>query len=376
MAKTAHQAVGEFFLRPPIAGLKVLTGAAAVQAAFETPSPANFRTVKAALQALVDGESVYNNLHKTELHQVRALLDVLKPISSQAGREEGDAVADVGASVRNALLLNAAISAFFDISGTGASVVLTAKTRAANDSTMDATYVANGTGMTGASSANTTAGVAPVAQVETATVASGASANANVIVTVTAAGMTGSPKAINVAVLSSDNTAALVAAKIRAALAADSAVAALFTVGGSSATVTLTRTSPAGVSNDATLNIAIDGTTNSTGVTDALTSANTTAGVAGTKQVETLTMTGAPTTDGLIVVTVTAVGLTGTPVSVQVPVNGSVGTDILITDAVYAAAKAAGGSAAGDDLRAALVTLAANYIPGFTGVGINNAGRF
>ena len=211
---------------------------------------------------------------------------------------------------------------------------------------------------------------------ETATVASGASANANVIVTVTAAGMTGSPKAINVAVLSSDNTAALVAAKIRAALAADSAVAALFTVGGSSATVTLTRTSPAGVSNDATLNIAIDGTTNSTGVTDALTSANTTAGVAGTKQVETLTMTGAPTTDGLIVVTVTAVGLTGTPVSVQVPVNGSVGTDILITDAVYAAAKAASGSAAGDDLRAALVTLAANYIPGFTGVGINNAGRF
>jgi hypothetical protein len=87
-------------------------------------------------------------------------------------------------------------------------------------------------------------------------------------------------------------------------------------------------------------------------------------------------MTGAPTTDGLIVVTVTAVGLTGTPVSVQVPVNGSVGTDILITDAVYAAAKAASGSAAGDDLRAALVTLAANYIPGFTGVGINNAGRF
>jgi len=376
MAKTAHQAVGEFYLRPPIAGLKVLTGAAAVQAAFETPSPANFRTVKAALQALVDGESVYNNLHKTEFFQVRALIDVLKPISSQAGREQGDSASDVGASARNSLLLNAAIAAFFDISGTGASVILTAKTRAANDSTMDATYVANGTGMTGASSANTTAGVAPVAQVETATVASGASANANVIVTVTASGMTGSPKAINVAVLSSDNTAALVAAKIRAALAADADVTALFTVGGSSATVTLTRTSPDGVSNDGTLNIGIDGSTNSTGVTNAATSANTTSGVAGTKQVETLTMTGAPAQDGNIVLTVTAVGLTGTPVSLNVPVQGSLGTDILIPDAVYAAAKAASGSAAGDDLRAALVILAADYIPGFTGVGINNAGRF
>lgn len=375
--RTAHQSVGEFRLRPPIAGLKVLTGSAGVQAAFETPSPANGRTVLAALLALTDAESPYNNLHKTEYFQVRALNKVLQPISSVAGGEEGDSASIVAASVRNALLLNAAIAAFFTVSGTGVSVILTAINRAANDATMDVT-LANGsaTGMTGTSSANTTAGVAPVAQVETATVASGASANGNVIVTVTAAGMTGSPKAINVAVLSSDNTAVLVAAKIRTALAADSAVAALFTVGGSSATVTLTRTSPAGVSNDATLNIGIDGTTNSTGVTNAATSANTTAGVAGTQQVETLTVTGTPTTDGSILITVTAVGLTGSPLVIQVPVNGSQYTDILITDAVYAAAKAASGSAAGDDLRAALVTLAADYIPGFTGVGINNAGRF
>lgn len=118
-----------------------------------------------------------------------------------------------------------------------------------------------------------------VLQVETATVGGAATADADVIVTVTAAGMTGSPKAINVAVENGDS-AATVAGLIRAALAADSAVAALFTVGGSSATVTLTRITSA--ANDATINIAIDGTSNTTGVPDAASSANTTAGVYGT----------------------------------------------------------------------------------------------
>lgn len=375
MAKTAHQSVGEFFLRPPIAGLKVLTGAAAVQSSFETPSPANGRTVLAALLALTDGESPYNNLHKSEYFQIRALNKVLRPISSVAGGEEGDSAAIVAAAVRNALILNAAIAAFFTVSGTGASVILTAITRAANDATMDATLTnGSATGMTGTSSANTTAGVAPVAQVETATAAGSITGSGNATVVVTAAGMTGSPKTISVAVLNGD-TAAQWADKVRTALAADSAVAALFTVGGSTTAITLTRTSPAGVANDATLNISLDNGT-CTGITTAATSANTTAGVAGTRQVETLTVTGAPTTDGNILITVTAAGLTGSPVAIQVPVNGSQYTDILITDAVYAAAKAAGGSAAGDDLRAALVTLAQDYIPGFTGVGLLNAGRF
>lgn len=375
MPKTAHQSVGEFLLRPPIAGLKVLTGKTAVQASFETPSPANGRTVLAALLALTDGESPYNNIHKSEYFQIRALNKVLQPISSVAGREEGDSASNVAASVRNALLLNAAIAAFFTVSGTGVSVILTAINRAANDATMDVT-LANGsaTGMTGTSSANTTAGVAPVAQVETATAAGSITGSGNATVVVTAAGMTGSPKTISVAVLNGD-TAAQWADKVRTALAADSAVAALFTVGGSTTAITLTRNSPAGVGNDATLNISLDNGT-CTGITTAATSANTTAGVAGTQQVETLTVTGAPTTDGNILITVTAAGLTGSPVVVQVPVNGSQYTDILITDAVYAAAKAAGGSAAGDDLRAALVTLAQDYIPGFTGVGLLNAGRF
>lgn len=377
MARSVHQAVGEFGIRGPIAGLAVLSGVLAVRNSFENPSPANARTVFAALSTVWRSESPYNGIHQSDYHRVRALQRVLEPVSAVEGREAGDSAANVAASVRNALQSNGAIVAFFDVSGTGADVVLTAKTRAANDATMNIAYTnGSATGLTeDPTSADTTAGVAPVAQVETATVASGASANANVIVTVTAAGMTGSPKAINVAVLSSDNTAALVAAKIRTALGADAAVTALFTVGGSSATVTLTRTSPAGVSSDGTLNIAIDGTTNSTGVTDALTSANTTAGVAGTKQVETATIVGTPTTDGNILVTITAAGLTGSPLSIQVPVNGSQGTDVLITDAIYAAAKASSDPAE-QALRAALVTVAQNYIPGFTGVGINNAALF
>ena len=118
-----------------------------------------------------------------------------------------------------------------------------------------------------------------VLQVETATVGGAATASANVIVTVTAAGMTGSPKAINVAVVNGDS-AAVVAGKIRTTLAADVDVTALFAVGGSSTAVTLTRLTSA--ANDATLNVAIDGTTNTTGVPDAASSANTTAGVYGT----------------------------------------------------------------------------------------------
>jgi len=375
MAKTAHQSVGEFYLRPPIAGLKVLTGVAAVQASFEDPTPANGRTVLAALLALTNGESVYNNIHKAEYFQIRALNKVLQPISSVAGGEQGDSASIVAGAVRNALLLNAAIAAFFTVSGTGVSVILTAITRAANDATMELALTnGSATGMTPTTSANTTAGVAPVAQVETATAAGSVTGSGNATVIVTAAGMTGSPKTFNVPVLNGD-TAAQWADKVRIALAADSAVTALFTVGGTSTSIVLTRTNPAGVADDATLNISLANGT-STGITTAATSANTTAGVAGTQQVETLTVTGAPTTDGNILITVTAVGLTGTPVVVQVPVNGSQYTDILITDAVYAAAKATGGSNAGDALRDALVILAQDYIPGFTGVGLLNAGRF
>lgn len=126
--------------------------------------------------------------------------------------------------------------------------------------------------------------VAGTAQVETATAAGTITATGNATVTVTAAGMTGSPKAISVAVLSGD-TAAVWAGKVRDALAADVDVSAVFSVSGASTAIVLTVKEIGGLSipiypaNDSTINVAIDNGT-CTGITTAATSANTTAGVA------------------------------------------------------------------------------------------------
>lgn len=142
-------------------------------------------------------------------------------------------------------------------------------------------------------STGTTAFTAGTAQVETATVvaASGITGNGNAAVVVTAADVTGSPVTVPVALTTTEHTtAALIAEAIRTALAANDAIAAVYTVGGTSATVTLTRIASAtytiqGVStpvypaNDSTLNISIDNDT-CTGITTAATSANTTSGVA------------------------------------------------------------------------------------------------
>jgi hypothetical protein len=129
-----------------------------------------------------------------------------------------------------------------------------------------------------ASITGTTSGTS---QVETATVvaAAGATSSGNLAVTVTAAGVTGSPLAFSVALVSGvDTTASLIAAKIRTALVASSALTALYTVGGAGANVVLTRTVPA--ANDTTLNIAIAA---GLGVSAVTTSTSTTAGVQPTK---------------------------------------------------------------------------------------------
>ena len=139
-------------------------------------------------------------------------------------------------------------------------------------------------------STGSTAWAAGTLQVETATVvaASGATSDGNLTVTVTATGMTGSPKAISVALtIAAHTSATLIATAIAAALNADTAYAALFTAPSSGANVLTTRkvtntytlngTSvpirPANI----TLNVAIAGVL---GITAATTSADTTAGVA------------------------------------------------------------------------------------------------
>jgi hypothetical protein len=145
--------------------------------------------------------------------------------------------------------------------------------------------------LTSGSTTGTDAFTAGAAQVETATIvaAAGATSNGNLALVVTAAGMTGSPLTVNVALTTTAHTtAALIAAACRETLTANTAVAALYTVGGSSAAITLTRkptstfTVPGGTlnlypANDSTLNLLIP---TALGVTGASSSTNTTAGVA------------------------------------------------------------------------------------------------
>lgn len=118
-------------------------------------------------------------------------------------------------------------------------------------------------------------------QVETATVAIDGPTNlittaGNAAVIVTASGMAGSPLTLSVAVDLGD-TASMVAAKIRNAFNANSAISEMFMVGGIDQYVILTQIHPTG--NDTTLNINIADDT-CAGITTAATSADTTTGVA------------------------------------------------------------------------------------------------
>jgi hypothetical protein len=122
-----------------------------------------------------------------------------------------------------------------------------------------------------------------VRQVETATIVGTVSLTGNAKAVVTAVGMTGTPKTIAVPVVSGD-TALVVAGKYRTVLAADVDVNAFFVVGGTGATVKLTARLTA--ANDATMNLAFDNDT-CAGLTPNATSANTTAGNAGTVQIDT-----------------------------------------------------------------------------------------
>ncbi len=116
---------------------------------------------------------------------------------------------------------------------------------------------------------------APAYQIETATAAGTITSSGDAQVIVTAAGMTGNPKTLAVAVLEND-TAAQWAEKIRTALTDDAAITAMFTVGGADASIILTRKVYA--ADDGTLNVALaDGTC--VGITAAPASANTQAGV-------------------------------------------------------------------------------------------------
>ena len=116
---------------------------------------------------------------------------------------------------------------------------------------------------------------AGVNQVETATAAGTITASGNATVIVTGDDITGSPLTVSVAVTNTD-TAATWAGKVRTALNATAAITSLYTVGGSTTAITLTRILDR--YNDSTLNISLDNGT-CTGITTAATSTSTTAGI-------------------------------------------------------------------------------------------------
>lgn len=126
----------------------------------------------------------------------------------------------------------------------------------------------------------TNAGTAGVKQINTATVVGtiGASGAGNATVVITAAGLTGSPLTIPVAVANND-TASAVAGKIVTALLATPVVAAFFAISASGAAITFTKKVPS--ANDSTLNIAISNGT-CTGLTAAPTSTLSQSGAVGT----------------------------------------------------------------------------------------------
>jgi phage tail sheath gpL-like len=217
-----------------------------------------------------------------------------------------DTASDVAGKIRTALIADADVgdvtTGFFTVTGATDKVILTAKTKAADDTELNIS-VDNGdcTGLTPElTSADTTPGVAP------------GTGNASVIIT--AAGMSGSPITVPVAVVAADDASA-VAGKIRTALGLNATIAAFFTISGATDKVILEA--KAAAANDATMNISVDNGT-CTGLTSALTSANTTAGILGVLQVETATIVG--TGDVKCEIVVTAAGMTNSPKTISVPV--------------------------------------------------------
>jgi len=175
-----------------------------------------------------------------------------------------DSAAAAAGKMRTAISANSTVATYYNIGGSGANIVLTAKAAAANDASLNIAY-ANDT-ITGLidkpTSDNTTAG------------AIGESNNGNASVTITSALLTGNQKIITVALSGGDN-ASQIAVKMRAALAGDSGISPIFTIGGSAADITLTTKQS--LENDNTLNIAYANVT-CTGLIEKSKSTNTTAG--------------------------------------------------------------------------------------------------
>lgn len=141
-------------------------------------------------------------------------------------------------------------------------------------------------------------------QKETLTLAGNVSAAGDAEVTVTAAGLAGSPVTLAVAVANAD-TPLLYGPKVLAALQANTALAAFFTFSAGATANIIVAEAKLAAANDATMELAA-ATGTATGITS-VTSANTTAGVApdtSTLTVSNVTFAGATITGGTSVETV------------------------------------------------------------------------
>jgi hypothetical protein len=118
---------------------------------------------------------------------------------------------------------------------------------------------------------------AGIAQVETITCAGNATSSADATVTVTGTGISGSPVAVTVPLTNGD-TPYVYAKKIRAAIAANAPISAVYRAGGAGLEVTLTKIVPAANVTDLAIAIAAG----TTGITAVSTSINTVPGVAAT----------------------------------------------------------------------------------------------
>lgn len=206
--------------------------------------------------------------------------------------ELDDGAEEIAAALRLALANHAIvdITEYFDISGEGASVVLTKKETATNDETLNI-LISDGEGegasvgvTTAETSVNTTAGRADTEQVETVTAIGTITKAGYALITITSALFT-EDEEINVDLELSDDASAIATA-IRSALTANAIVSADFTISGEGADVILTAKVAA--ANDETLNISIQNgiSTDSEGITTATSSANTTAGAIAAKTIE------------------------------------------------------------------------------------------
>lgn len=185
-------------------------------------------------------------------------LSVIVPVANN------DTASLVAGKVRTALLALPAITTHYNVSGTGANYILTAKVAAANDATLNL-----------ASDNDTCAGL--TAAPESVDTTAGHPGTGEGKVTITSALYTGDV-VVKFPVVVGD-TPAQWAAKARAVLASQLVVNTIFAVGGTGAAIVLTALQ--GAANDATLNMALANDT-CNGITAAGTSADTTAGIAGT----------------------------------------------------------------------------------------------